>query len=51
MTNVNDALADIGAIRDQIERGTQFRGYGPASVGASGVLALLVAALQFRDRD
>jgi hypothetical protein len=46
MTNLNDALASISAIRDQIARGTQFKGYGPASVAVSGVLALLVAALQ-----
>lgn len=46
MTNLNDALATISAIRDQIARGTQFRGYGPASVAASGLLALLVAVLQ-----
>jgi hypothetical protein len=46
MTNLNDALAKIEAIRGQIARGTEFRGYGPASVGASGVLALLVAATQ-----
>ena len=43
----DDALADIDAIRGQIARGTEFRGYGPASIAASGVLAL-VAALEAR---
>jgi hypothetical protein len=46
MKNLNDALAEISAIRGQIARGTEFRGYGPASVAASGVLALLVATMQ-----
>jgi len=46
MTNLNDALAEINEIRGQIARGTEFRGYGPASVAASGILALLVAAMQ-----
>jgi len=46
MSNLNDALAEISAIRSQIARETEFRGYGPASVAASGIIALLVAALQ-----
>jgi hypothetical protein len=46
MTDQNDALADINAIRSQIARGSEFRGYGPASVASSGVLALSVAAMQ-----
>ena len=53
MSNLRDALSDISAIRGQIARGTEFRGYGPASVAASGILALLVAAAQehwFKDR-
>jgi len=44
--NLDKALAEISAIRSQIASGTEFRGYGPASVAASGVLALLVAAIQ-----
>jgi hypothetical protein len=46
---VNDwreALADINAIRTQVARDTQFRGYGPLSIAATGLLALLVAAAQ-----
>jgi hypothetical protein len=46
MTELGQALAEISAIRAQVARGTQFRGYGPASVAASGILALTVAALQ-----
>ena len=39
-------MADITAIRSQLARGTQFRGYGPVTVAATGLLALLAAALQ-----
>jgi hypothetical protein len=46
MTELRQALDDISAIRTQVARGTQFRGYGPSSIAASGVLALLVAAAQ-----
>src|ERR1700690_1746495 len=45
-SNLDKALAEISAIRSQIASGTEFRGYGPASVAASGVFALLVAAIQ-----
>jgi hypothetical protein len=46
MTDLRQALAEINAIRTQVARGTQFRGYGPGSVAASGILALLVATAQ-----
>ena len=46
MLDLSEALADISAIRAQVAHGTQFRGYGPASVAASGILALAVAAIQ-----
>jgi hypothetical protein len=46
MTDLSQALAEISAIRAQVARGTQFRGYGPASIAASGVLALVVASIQ-----
>lgn len=48
MTELRQALAQIRAIRTQVARGTQFRGYGPKSIAASGVLALAVAAVQAR---
>lgn len=46
MTELRQALDEISAIRAQVARGTQFRGYGPVSIAASGVLALGVAAVQ-----
>jgi hypothetical protein len=46
MKELQQALSEIHSIRTQVARGTEFRGYGPASIAASGVLALLVAALQ-----
>ena len=46
MTELREALAEIRAIRTQVARGTQFRGYGPRSNAASGLLALGVAAVQ-----
>jgi hypothetical protein len=44
MTELRQALDDINAIRTQVARGTQFRGYGPLSIACSGILALFVAA-------
>ena len=46
MNELQQALADIQAIRTQVARDTQFRGYGPVSVAISGLLAWLVAAVQ-----
>ena len=46
MTEVRQALAEIDAIRTQVLRETQFRGYGPRSTAATGVLAVLVAGGQ-----
>jgi hypothetical protein len=48
VSDLRQALAEISAIRTQVARDTQFRGYGPVSIAASGVLALLVAAVQSR---
>src|SRR2546426_12641252 len=47
MRDLDKALADIFAIRSQIAAGTAFRGYGPATVAATGGLALFTAFLQF----
>ena len=44
--NLDKALADITAIRTQMARGAEFRGYGPATVAATGCLALLAAVAQ-----
>ena len=46
MKDLDRALADITAIRSQLARGTQFRGYGPVTVAATGVLALTAALVQ-----
>ena len=48
MSELRQALAEINAIRVQVARDTQFRGFGPLSIAASGMLALLVAAVQSR---
>ena len=45
--DLDKALADIIAIRSQIAAGTAFRGYGPATVAATGGVALLTAVAQF----
>jgi hypothetical protein len=47
MRDLDKALADIIAIRSQLAAGTAFRGYGPAAVAATGVVALVAAILQF----
>jgi len=46
VTELNKALAQIRTIRDQMARGTEFRGYGPSTLAATGVLALLAAVMQ-----
>jgi hypothetical protein len=40
------ALAQIHAIRGQMARGTEFRGYGPETVAATGLLAGAAALFQ-----
>ena len=46
MRDLDQALTDIRAMRSQIARGTEFRGYGPAAFAATGVLAILAAFAQ-----
>jgi hypothetical protein len=46
MTELRQALSEISAIRAQVARGSEFRGYGPGSIAFSGALALVVAAVQ-----
>ena len=46
MANLYKALADIDAIRGQMARAAKFRGYGPATLAATGALALASAAAQ-----
>jgi hypothetical protein len=44
--DLHKALADIDAIKKQVARGTLFRGYGPATIAVTGLLALVAAAIQ-----
>jgi hypothetical protein len=46
MQDLNRALTDISVIRGQLARDTEFRGYGPVALAATGTLALIVAAAQ-----
>jgi hypothetical protein len=46
MRDLNRVLTDISLIREQLARETEFRGYGPVSLAATGILALIVAAAQ-----
>lgn len=46
MEELDRALADITAIRSQLARGTEFRGYGPVTVAATGFVAVAAAGLQ-----
>ena len=41
MKDLRQALSEIHTIRNQVARGTEFRGYGPASIAVSGILAFL----------
>jgi hypothetical protein len=43
---LHEALRQIADIRCQMERGTVYRGYRAMMVGATGVLAVLAAAIQ-----
>jgi hypothetical protein len=45
-TDLHKALSEISAIRGQIARNAEFRGYGPATLTATGLLALLAALAQ-----
>src|SRR5262245_28315222 len=46
MRDLDKALADITAIRSQMARGTEFQGYGPVTVAATAVLAMLAGGTQ-----
>jgi len=47
MQDLNKALADIADIRLQLEAGTMFRGFGPAVIAITGLMALGLASVQF----
>jgi hypothetical protein len=46
MSDLSKALGDISSIRRQLAESTQFRGYGPATLAATGALAVLAAWAQ-----
>jgi hypothetical protein len=46
MRDLERALADITAMRSQMARGTEFRGYGPVTIAATGLLTLAAAGAQ-----
>lgn len=46
MSDLHKALGDISSIRRQMAHSTQFRGYGPATLAATGIFAILAASLQ-----
>ena len=48
MNDLNKALGDISSIRRQVAHSTEFRGYGPATLASTGVLAVGAAGAQAR---
>jgi hypothetical protein len=46
MDDLNRALGEISSIRRQMARSTEFRGYGPATLAATGLIAVLAAGAQ-----
>jgi hypothetical protein len=48
MTDLERALAEIGAIRNQLAQRDRFHGLGPTAFTATGVLAVIAALLQWR---
>jgi hypothetical protein len=46
MRELDKALGDIESIRRQMARSTEFRGYGPATLMATAVLAIIAAGAQ-----
>jgi hypothetical protein len=46
MPDLREALSEIRSIRGHMARHTEFRGYGPITLAGTGVLAILIAAMQ-----
>jgi hypothetical protein len=46
MSNLDRALAEISAIRGQMARASEFRGYGPRTFAITGLMALMAALAQ-----
>jgi len=47
MTELHRALSDIRSIRGQLARGMEFRGYGPAALAVTGLVAWIAALVQW----
>ena len=48
MNDLHKALGEISSIRRQVARTTEFRGYGPATLAATSLFAVVAAGLQAR---
>jgi hypothetical protein len=46
MNDLHKALGDLRTIRRQMARSTEFRGYGPATLATTGVIAIVAAGAQ-----
>jgi len=46
MSDLHRALGDISSIRRQMAESTQFRGYGPATLAVTAVIAIAAAVIQ-----
>src|SRR5215467_2061589 len=46
MNDLNKALSDISCMRRQMARHTEFRGYGPVTLAATGAAAIAAAGAQ-----
>ena len=46
MSDLHKAIGDISSIRRQMARSTEFRGYGPMTLAATGLTAIVAAAAQ-----
>lgn len=46
MTDLNQALVDIRSIRRQVAQSTEFRGYGPFTLSATAIFALVAGVAQ-----
>jgi hypothetical protein len=46
MNDLHKALGDLSSIRRQVARSTEFRGYGPATLASTGMVAIAAAGAQ-----
>lgn len=46
MTDLHKAIGDISSIRRQVARSTEFRGYGPITLAATSISAMLAGIIQ-----